>query len=61
MWNFAIDGKTDLKQLLAVLYSVTVMINPDGSTVHLANAVATSVIDLYATASPDRARPYSWP
>ena len=54
-------GKTTLKQLLAILKRARVVIAPDAGTAHLANAVGTPVIGLYATTNPDRARPYSWP
>lgn len=54
-------GKTDLKQLLAILELARVVISPDAGTAHLANAVGTPVIGLYATTNPDRARPYSFP
>ncbi len=51
-------GKTDLKQLLAVLARATVVIAPDSGPAHLATAVATPVIGLYAATNPERARPY---
>ncbi len=51
-------GKTDLKQLLALLAKATVVIAPDSGPAHLATAVGTPVIGLYATTNPDRARPY---
>lgn len=54
-------GKTNLKQLLAILQQASVVISPDAGSAHLANAVGTPVIGLYATTNPDRARPYSWP
>jgi heptosyltransferase I len=54
-------GKTNLKQLLAILEMASVVICPDAGTAHLANAVGTPVIGLYATTNPDRARPYNWP
>jgi heptosyltransferase I len=54
-------GKTTLKQLLALLQGAKLVIAPDAGPAHLANAVATPVIGLYATTNPDRARPYSWP
>lgn len=54
-------GKTSLKQLLAILDLARVVICPDAGTAHLANAVGTPVLGLYATTNPDRARPYSWP
>ncbi|MCK5093021.1 MAG: glycosyltransferase family 9 protein [Gammaproteobacteria bacterium] len=51
-------GKTNLKQLLAVLQRSTALISPDAGTAHLATAVNLPVIGLYATTNPDRARPY---
>ncbi len=54
-------GKTTLKQLLALLQGAKLVIAPDAGPAHLANAVETPVIGLYATTNPDRARPYNWP
>lgn len=54
-------GKTTLKQLLALLEAATLVIAPDAGPAHLANAVGTPVIGLYATTNPERARPYNWP
>jgi heptosyltransferase I len=54
-------GKTTLKQLLALLQGAKLVIAPDAGPAHLANAVGTPVIGLYATTNPDRARPYNWP
>ena len=34
------------------------MISPDSGPAHMATAVATPVIGLYASTNPDRARPY---
>ena len=51
-------GKTNLKQLLAVLKRSAALISPDAGTAHLATAVGLPVIGLYATTNPDRARPY---
>lgn len=51
-------GKTDLKQLLALLSMATILISPDAGPAHLATAVGLPVIGLYATTNPDRARPY---
>ncbi len=53
-----IIGKTDLKQLLAVLEGARVLIAPDSGPAHMAAAVGTPVIGLYATTNPDRARSY---
>ncbi len=51
-------GKTQLKQLLAVLHCADIVIAPDSGPAHLATAVGTPVIGLYACTNPDRARPY---
>lgn len=51
-------GRTNLKQLLAVLQSADLLISPDSGPAHLATAVGTPVIGLYATTNPDRAAPY---
>ena len=54
-------GKTSLKQLLAILKQAQLVVAPDAGPAHLANAVGTPVIGLYATTNPDRARPYCYP
>lgn len=51
-------GKTNLKQLLAVLDRADVLIAPDTGPAHMATAVGTPVIALYAATNPARARPY---
>jgi heptosyltransferase I len=51
-------GRTDLKQLLALLGRATVLLSPDSGPVHMATAVGTSVIGLYASTNPERAGPY---
>lgn len=51
-------GKTSLKQLLAILQQAKVLIAPDSGPAHMAIAVDTPVIGLYAATNPDRARPY---
>jgi heptosyltransferase I len=51
-------GKSSLKELLAVLKRADVVIAPDSGPAHLATAVGTPVIGLYACTNPDRARPY---
>jgi heptosyltransferase I len=51
-------GKTDLKQMLAILKQASFILAPDSGPAHLATAVGTPVIGLYATTNPDRARPY---
>jgi len=51
-------GKTTLKQLLAILQKAMIVISPDAGPAHLATAVNTPVIGLYATTNPDRACAY---
>jgi len=51
-------GKTNLKQLLVVLGNSNFLISPDAGPAHLATAVNTPVVGLYACTNPDRARPY---
>ncbi len=51
-------GKTSPKQLAALLSKVDVLIAPDTGAVHIARAMDTPVIGLYAVASPKLAGPY---
>ena len=51
-------GKTSIKELLAILEKADVVLSPDSGPAHLATAVGTPVIGLYACTNPDRARPY---
>ena len=51
-------GKTTVKQLAALLSQVDVLIAPDTGSVHIARAVGTPVIGLYAVASPELTGPY---
>lgn len=51
-------GRTNLKELLAVLSDAVAVVAPDTGPAHLANAVDTPVIGLYATSNPDRTGPY---
>lgn len=51
-------GRTNLKQLLALLARATALISPDSGPVHMATAAGTPVIGLYAATNPDRAGPY---
>lgn len=51
-------GRTDLKQLLAVLDRAQVLVSPDSGPAHMANAMGTPVIGLYAGSNPDRTGPY---
>lgn len=51
-------GKTNLKELLAIIEGAQCMISPDSGPAHMSTAMGTPVIGLYATTNPDRARPY---
>lgn len=51
-------GTTSLKQLLALLERATVLVSPDSGPVHMATAVGTPVIGLYATSNPQRTGPW---
>ncbi len=51
-------GKSTLKQLAAVLGLADVLIAPDTGAVHIARAMGTPVVGLYAVASPKLTGPY---
>ncbi|VAW96860.1 ADP-heptose--lipooligosaccharide heptosyltransferase II [hydrothermal vent metagenome] len=53
-----LTAKTDLKQLLSLLKDAYCVISPDSGPAHIATAVNTPVIGLYACTNPERARPY---
>ncbi len=53
-------GATTPQQLAAVLARAAVTIAPDTGPAHIANAVGTPVIGLYATSNPARTGPYGW-
>jgi len=57
----AIDliGKDTLKQLLALLERATLVLSPDSGPAHMANAMGTKVLGLYACTDLDRCGPYS--
>ncbi|MDH4273433.1 MAG: glycosyltransferase family 9 protein [Gammaproteobacteria bacterium] len=50
-------GKTDLKQLLALLQRANVLITSDSGPAHMATAVHTPVIGLYAATNPYQTGP----
>lgn len=50
-------GKTSLKQLLALIERSTAVLAPDSGPVHMATAVGTPAIGLYATSNPARTGP----
>jgi heptosyltransferase I len=47
-------GKDTLKQLLALLQRLTVLVSPDSGPMHLASSVGTPVIGLHAASNPKR-------
>jgi heptosyltransferase I len=51
-------GKDTLPELLALLARATVLLSPDSGPVHMATAVGTPVIGLYAATNPARSGPY---
>jgi heptosyltransferase I len=51
-------GKDTLLELLATLQRATVLISPDSGPAHMATAVGTPVIGLYAATNPARSGPY---
>ena len=51
-------GKTSLKQLLALIAAADALICPDSGPAHMATAVDTRVIGLYASSNPARSGPY---
>lgn len=53
-----LQGRTSLKELLALIARARVLISPDSGPVHMATAARTPVIGLYATTNPDRAGPF---
>ncbi len=53
-------GKTSLKGLLALIDNARAVVAPDSGPVHMANALGTPTVGLYATTNPERAAPYCW-
>ena len=53
-----LNGKTTPRQLAALLSQVDVLLAPDTGAVHIARAMGTPVIGLYAVASPKLTGPY---
>lgn len=51
-------GKDTLVELLATLERATVLLSPDSGPAHMATAVGTPVIGLYAATNPMRSGPY---
>jgi len=51
-------GRTSLRELAALLASADLVICPDSGPAHIATAMGTPVIGLYATSNPERTGPY---
>ena len=51
-------GQSSLKQLAALIGAADLVICPDSGPAHMATALGTSVIGLYATSNPARTGPY---
>ena len=51
-------GQTSLKQLAAVLQRADILLSPDSGPVHIATAVGTPVLGLYAATNPYQTGPY---
>jgi heptosyltransferase I len=51
-------GRTSLKELLAVIARASVVLCPDSGPAHMATAVGTPVVGLYATSNRLRTGPY---
>jgi heptosyltransferase I len=51
-------GQTSLKQLLALIARASVVLCPDSGPAHMATAVGTPVVGLYATSNRYRTGPY---
>lgn len=52
-------GKDTLKQLLALLERATLVLSPDSGPAHMANAMGSKVIGLFACTDRERCGPYS--
>jgi len=52
-------GKDTLKQMIALLARADLVAGPDAGPVHVANAVGTPVLGLYACTDAERSGPYS--
>lgn len=53
-------AESSLKGLLALIDRARLVIAPDSGPVHMANALGTPTVGLYATTNPERAAPYCW-
>lgn len=53
-------GKTSLRELLAVIKCADLMLSPDSGPMHIASAVGTPVVGLFAIHSERRVGPYNF-
>lgn len=53
-------GETSLGELCALIASASLVLSPDSAAVHIASAVGTPVVGLYAATNPQRAGPYHY-
>ena len=51
-------GKSTLKQLLALIDGAKLVLGPDSGPMHMATAMGTPAVGLYAGSNPDRTGPY---
>ncbi len=54
-----LTGKSSLTQLLALIREVSLLLSPDTGPAHMASAVNTPVLGLYAHHNPKRTGPYN--
>ncbi|MFL1482895.1 glycosyltransferase family 9 protein [Marinobacter sp. LN3S78] len=54
-----ICGKDTLKQLTALLAGADLVVAPDTGPAHIASAMGTDVLGLFAASNPDRSGPYN--
>ncbi|WP_341581341.1 glycosyltransferase family 9 protein [Marinobacter metalliresistant] len=54
-----ICGKDTLKQLAAMMAAADLVVAPDTGPTHIASAMGTDVIGLYAASNPNRSGPYN--
>ncbi len=53
-------ASTSIAELVAALHLAEIVLAPDTGPVHIASALGTKTIGLYATTNPDRAGPYNF-
>ncbi len=51
---------TSIDELVAILHLADIVVAPDTGPVHIASALGTDTIGLYASTNPDRAGPYNY-